>query len=350
MKTQRILPKIGPTHRLAVAWNTWEPGLNGNGSTSGGGAIWTRYLWKQLDRHHNIGVVNISGRPNLVGTNFDAAVFCWRWNFPRGIGYDERADAYEKQMHLLDECYRAGIPIIVHDQDHKIGSDLTHLRSLGAHIYEPSLAPRDGVGSLLFPYPFGRPIAPKMSDYRTRLHSMSYVGNNYERYPQFVEYFGGEKWKTPPTPFYSGDFVQWGPSVWGNWLESSPLRETPERVMRDNPNVHFLGRLDQSMVQEVMAASFATIHFAKPSYNSAGFVTIRWAEAVAAGCIGAIPEEFNTLGQMKELVVSPSTIEAWTDRVVRDYEFRMQLMEMQTDFVLGTMTVAPWASTLRGVK
>lgn len=310
----------------SVGWHTWEPGLQGKMS-SGGGAEWTKFLWKRL-RSAGYEVVDLT-KP-LKGQRIDKAVFCWRWDFNEP-GYEDRHYSYVRQMELIESLHKAGTKIMVHDQDYKMApADLEWLQSLGVGLYEPSILPRPGFSTLHFPYPW---TVSGRAKTKAPYNRLIYIGNNYERYDQMKAYIGGMKRQDQVT-------------VYGNWLERSPLRESPEQVRADFPYVNFGGRLEQSRIMDFLPNFQATIHLAKPEYCKSGFITIRWAEAARAGTIGLIPAEFAPIPLLEELYVSPSQLEEKLERIVHQRDYALELLTLQQDFVEATMRAQDWAFIL----
>jgi hypothetical protein len=317
-----------------ILWHTWEPGLDvdTNLKTSGGGAFWTKYLWKELEQQGHLMVISSPFKekddPRMRIElkdikDVDLVILCWRWLLPSQ--YVERNKYYLNQAAIIAEAIGHNIPIIVHDQDHKI--DPTDLALLLSHknvvLTAPELFPREHFSTLMFPNPY------RLNDWTNldKVVDLTYVGNNYERYEQFKRFFGGSDFNGP---------VQ----VWGNWLEPSPNREAPEKVQADCPSVVFEGRLDQSRVISTLAKSKATIFLAKDSYCERGFVTIRFAEAVAANCPGFIPDEFKCdlhFGRVKSHEDLVNGLKGQTS------EPRLKLMlQEQRRFVSEKMTCWGW--------
>lgn len=282
-----------------ILWHTWEPGLEENEMTSGGGAAWTKFLWKKLEENgYNIYWFDSTAtHPFDKGwqpaVTIDVAVFCWRWKLPDESQYRQRNMIFERQNVLLKWCYENHVPVLIHDQDLKMTpSQRDSIISHGGVIATPSFFPDTNEISLHFPNPYN------ISTYfNNKIDQLVYVGNNYERLDQAVKYihdFSAEV----NTIFY------------GNWIEPGPGRN-PEMVKSLLPHVVFGGRLPQSSILNVLGKAKGTIMLHKEEYGPRGFTTIRWAEAAASSTLPFIPNEFKLPPLYKPLLnrlrVSDST-------------------------------------------
>jgi len=208
--------------------------------------------------------------------------------------YKERNAAFQRQGDLICEGIDHGIPMLIHDGDHKMmGFEIKELQRYPHFILTASeLAPRPGFERLLYPnhhkiYDPHLIRLPFMGE-----HDLIYIGNNYERWDQFLEYIAKPADLGLRTACY------------GNWLDPHPDRQSPKEVKEAAPNVKFLGRISQNIVIEKYFGADCTVHLAKPSYCETGFITMRWAEAASAGTLGFIPREFkHTPERLGECVV-----------------------------------------------
>lgn len=267
-----------------VWWNTYEPALtNDNWKTSAAGGQWTRKVWDYLHLHE-IDVTNVSvdesGDSRLNTAQYyrpDAIVLCWRWPMPN---YPERHAAWALQMNLLEYATTSSIPVLIHDQDMKfdVRNEIEAFRNRGlkALITMPAFYPPKGIYTLHFPNPFDNIATRNVWPKRYRF---GYIGSNYERYDQVYEAWGG-------TNAFGVDA-----HIWGNWLEPSPSRESPEQVKNDFPYVTFHDRIAQTDVLETLSQVMYTYHFCKPEYAKVGFITARWYEAAVAGTLAIVPDE-----------------------------------------------------------
>lgn len=325
---------------MNIYWSTWEPGLSGNQMTSGGGAVWTKYLFEEF---RNAGHFVYS--PNHIFTfesdldshfgKYSVMVFCWRWQFPQEPYYQDRNTVYENQMRLIKFCGDRDIPFIVHDQDLKMTKkDEQFVTSNHGLITEPSFYPPGHRISLHFPNPYPTSI-PTESGGR----GLVYIGNNYERMEQTVKFLGR----------FSEERVV---TVYGNWLEEGKGRATPDEVKRALPLVNFKGRLSQMDVIPVLRNAKATILLHKPEYGPRGFVTIRWAEAAAANIIPFIPQEFRIPLAYQKLLEPLQVIDS--QDLLRKYNsITSQLKEEMIDnfkvLVYRYMSAKPWIQLLERI-
>lgn len=258
------------------------------------------------------------------------------------LDYPERHEKYVHQWQLLTQAQYMDIPVLVHDQDHKISEyDLEKLRKMdNVTIASPQLF-LDGYRSqmsLMYPnFFFSAPIDLRIEN---REWTLSYVGNNYERYEQTVRMYGPLS-RVFPTAF------------WGNWLEpGADGRTDPEIVKKDLPYVEFQGRCDVDMVFKHIADSLATVHLAKASYCQTGFVTMRWAEAAAAGTLAFIPKAFNLPPYWKQLF-DPLIVDNGYEIADRLAAFSLEdignLIQTQRDFVHAMMAPENWVIALKSL-
>jgi hypothetical protein len=266
---------------MNILWHTWEPGLDGDGKTSGGGGAWTKFLFDQFGKagHKTFWFKSHVPRESVdwIPTfDVDVAVFCWRWELPNLPQYEDRNNCYDRQNKLIEWCIRKKIPFLIHDQDLKMTFEARDwITTNGGVIASPSFYPDPGEVVLHYPNPYKfDKVTFQFQDAK-----LVYIGNNYERLEQAIRFL---------VPFSE----KYPTEVYGNWTEDGPGRN-PRTTMGMMPNVNFKGRLDQANVIETMKQTKATILLHKPEYGSRGFVTIRWAEAATAGCLPFIPAEFN---------------------------------------------------------
>lgn len=333
---------------MIIGWSTWEPGLMSPQPTSAGGGAWTRFLFDEFARAgHQVMMLQGEAPGTLKAESLsdldslDVAVICWRWPMPQ---YHDRQMAYEWQMQLIDILGEKKVPIIIHDEDHKMtNADRKFVRKNDAIITAPQFAVTGehwADRSLFFPNPY-RGFEPRL--WPLGDIDFIYIGNNYERFDQVVTYV---------KPLSEARHVEF----YGNWLERGPGRESPDVVTYMLPSVKFMGRLPQHEVIEKLSQANTTMHFSKDSYMKHGFITIRWAEAVAAGVIGFIPygmllpnwylSQFERLGVVPrdglELVKNLEEIEkshTWPD-----------ILGLQREFVDRYMRVDTWLDLVEEVK
>lgn len=186
---------------------------------------------------------------------------------------------YDRQVQLI-EHYKTRCPIIAWDTDHKITAD-DELRWPELLIADPALLPR--------PLTRQRARLPFWSDWNSLISVSSplpiygLVGNNYERDEQFKKYY----FDVQNTVRSKGVQV----SMYGNWLQNSPERQSPQSLISDNPYVSFGHRMNFYDSMHVMNTFICTTHVSKQSYYETGFISPRYFEAVAVGCPALMPEE-----------------------------------------------------------
>lgn len=325
-----------------IAHHSWNPGLTSTDPNSAGTGIVTKAVfdaWRQ--EGHDIAVLQHRDVPDTVVVkdlrDVDVLFLSWRWEMPE---YPHRQYLYESQWQYILEAEGYGIPIIVHDLDHKIsGPDMLKLCMLDTEVVltAPEWFPRPGFRQLMFPFPWtgdptwlrGQWIPPVLS----------YVGNNYERYGQAVRHFNA---------FAAAG---WAVLVWGNWTEAGKDgRMPPERVFSDMPKVSFLGRLGQEEVVPKLSMSVATLMLAKPSYCMSGLMAVRWAEAAQAGALCLTPKEFRVPERLPpglhlgdDIVSHALSLRYMTDDRLTD------LRSAQYDFVRKYARIEPWLDIIREV-
>lgn len=315
----------------------WAPGLNkAKGSTTAGNSVWLSYLIDRLEEADWEVVMLRTDMPGWYANGYlDAIIIMWRWKIP---GYPMRSKLHDVQWEYIQLAHEYGIPILIHDQDHMMtGVEVETLRNTSNVILAaPELRPRTFFRELHYPNPYKlkEPELGKIGD-------LIYIGNNYNRFDEAVEFLGGSAQK--------GLSVK----VYGNWLEKSPGRESPEEVKKAMPKVQFCGRLPQSQIIDEMAKQWATIHLAKPSYYRNGFITIRWAEAAAAGILAFIPERFYLPEYFRQRMAYArvSTGEDIYHRTPWASEFgswhhAYSAIRLQQELVRDTMTFYPWIDML----
>lgn len=327
---------------MKVGWSAYEPGLYGVQKTSTGGAQWTSYLFSEFGKDgHQVVWLGLGDPPpgTIKGkvSDCDVVIVCWRWEMP---DYPERNEAYYRQRDVLDAAAIVGKKVIVHDQDYKISKrDMKTLVSMNAVIARPELVPDRGVKSLIFPNPFEGPIQLSLAE--TKDVDLVYVGNNYERYEQALKFIA---------PFS----MQFSTAMYGNWVESSKNRESPEKVHEDFPCVKFPGRAAQEDVLKILSSAKSSIHLFKPEYGRTGFTTIRWAEAVAAGTPSFVPSTFrlpkDEEKKFKRLGLVVSDGEEMAKRFQHsNHEIRQEQLEAQKDFVKKYMTADRWFEVINEI-
>lgn len=319
-----------------IVWSGWEPSLvGGDALTSAGSASATRYIWDQLYAEGIKVVPAVDESPVLPPLDgVDGVVFYWRWHIP-GERYIQRNNSVKRQWALIRWCHEHGVKFLIHDQDREINYDymVDYIKERGGVITAPLLNPPEGVRRLMYPDPF--PHTRSTVDYDYRNEELVYIGNNYDRYEQFTRLLA---------PAAKLLHVR----MYGNWLEPSAVRQSKEQITQDAPFVKFYDRMPQAGVIDRLEQARYTMHLARPIYCDEGFVTIRWAEAVAAGCLAFIPGEFYPINELKSSYVY--TPEELLERI--SYMKRSGFEEMvaaQRSWVECNMTIEPWLSMIKAL-
>ena len=317
-----------------VGFLYWSPGLIGDFSTADPSWIWLLPLFDLL-KSNDIQPcwldpsTEVEGLVKATVKEVDM-IFCyWRWQLPDTERYRPRNEAYAFQMKALTEAFSSNTPVIVFDGDLKI--DLEQHRWLlqsGARLVMPAFYPLEGYETLFYPM-----VYSEGSYDPTGRNGVVYIGNNYERYDMAVKYMSWPRYS------YKGMSKAMDPkfTIYGNWVDPSPYRESPEQVRADFPNALFPGYLDQRLVIETLAKAKATVHIAKPEYASIGFIALRWFEAVAAGTPAFVPVDWH--------LPCPMNYTYDADSIAFELQRGAAPMRKQFEYqrlMINLMTFVPW--------
>lgn len=225
--------------------------------------------------------------------DLDVLFLEWRWPtwkndrvHPQHIASKYEPDL-DRQRELI-EFYSDKCPIIAWDTDLKITLE-DEERYPGLILADASLETnrlsRDRV-SLPF-WTDWEELLPTAEPYPI----YGYIGNNYERDKEFQWIY-----------FYnSGALRDHGvqTSMYGNWLQTSPERPTPESLIANYPMVNFNHRLNFYDSMAMMNRFICTTHASKPLYYAKKFMSPRYLEALAVNCPALMPLAFgmNLLGR-----------------------------------------------------
>jgi hypothetical protein len=204
----------------------------------------------------------------------------WRWATYKNYGPAKFESDYDRQLELLN-YYHGKIPIVVWDADLKITPD-DEKQWPEMLVVEPTFKPCEFTlprRPLMFWTDFKQLVKP---DYV--LPEYGYIGNNYEREYQFSKYYSNVAKGLRHHGIQS--------KVWGNWLQRSPERLSPEELIKNNKFVSFCDRTSfyESMIK--LSKFICTTHITKDRYSYQGFVTARYFENIVVGTPGMVPEEF----------------------------------------------------------
>lgn len=334
---------------MNIWWNTFEPALtDGNWNTACAGGQWTKALWKSFEDLANTTITNVSvkesgikcptlDQANEGGPPPDVIVLVWRWDM--GDKYPMRTEAWHRQNELLNYALKHKVPVLIHDEDCQWQGGVNDPRADYAEFIAagvpmaltmPAFYPPVGYETLHYPYAF-RDMQHATWD-NTRAYPRGYVGNNYGRYEQAVEWLGGTR-----------------SDVWGNWTDPHPDRQSAEQLAVDfGDGVRFHGRLDQRQLTDVLEQCVTTVHLAKPEYCSYGFLALRWAEAAFAGTLAFIPEEFRLPRSWYQVFPDDQKLFKgdWHDLNYMDrYIFQQRVNEQQL-IIHDTMSHHAWAKRI----
>lgn len=337
-----------------IGIHTWEPGLTTlNLSASSGGASWLSYLMEQIRASGNA-VIWISESPSdfcprsannkmdvkSAMTMCDVIFMPWRWEMP---DYPDRHKLYLEQWDIIENFKGR---IVIHDEDHMIStSDMIKLRNEGVIITSPELFPLPHKDTLHFPNPFVDSVIQPNRAHKTC--DAMYIGNNYGRIHQTKNYLGDLANLTDINVV----------AIYGNWMEKGPGRESPDEVKKMMPNVQFMGRLPNDKTRLTLASAFSTVHLCKPSYANSGFMTMRWAEAAAAGIPGFVPDEFllprpirRKFERARLMVAGAIDVKSSIQAFKESPQLYIDAVETQREFVKEKMTIGPMIEILTSVE
>jgi hypothetical protein len=168
-------------------------------------------------------------------------------------------------------------------------------------------------------------------------YNYTYVGNNYDRDPQFKKYY------TMPSHALRLRGVQ--TKVWGNWLERSPERRDPSNLLRENPNIAFGHRLAYKEIFGIINNSVAVTHITRDDYTPYGNITMRFTEAIQAGVVSLIPYEYvhaRPVGLKEFLVNDPEdVVRAVTRLASTSVEERVEIIGQQEQALRKVVDFSP---------
>ena len=215
----------------------------------------------------------------------------------------------DRQIELLD-YYHGKIPIVAWDTDLKMTPE-DEKRWPMMIIADPTLEPKSFTRKrvrLTFWSNF-KPILPASEG----TYEFGYIGNNYERDEMFQKYY------STPSKWLRRRGVQ--TTVHGNWLQKSPERISPDKLIMSHPHIAFGKRVSFFESMQLLNSMIATVHITKTRYAKQGFVSPRYLENIALNTPALVPGEFlvpNLLG--KNWCVSDSL--HVIDKVVKLRHFR----------------------------
>ena len=215
-----------------------------------------------------------SGFPDI-----DLLFIEWRWPTYKNSGENPQEPDLIRQNELLS-YYHGKIPIVVWDCDHKVTDD-DERRWPHVRFADPSLRPKEMFATrdrLMFWTDWKAVMNPAQTSFE-----YGYIGNNYERDEQFGEYYGA------CASALRGVGIQ--TTVCGNWLQKSPEREDPSKLISRWRNVAFGQRMGFKESMQRLNSFIVTCHISKPDYSTRGFVSPRFLENIAFGTPAIVPAE-----------------------------------------------------------
>ena len=197
---------------------------------------------------------------------------------------DHQPSRYEpdldRQLEILKH-YHGKVPIIVWDTDLKITPEFEKQWPeviIADPSFETNRLTRD------------RLSIPFWTDFKELILTaepypiLGYVGNNYERNDEFQKYYFNLK--------QDARIMGIQISMYGNWLQRSPERQSPESLISNHREVAFNHRMNFYDSMVMMNRFICTTHVSKPRYYETGFMSPRYLEALAVNCPALVPKAF----------------------------------------------------------
>jgi hypothetical protein len=244
----------------------------------------------------------------------------WRWPTYKNSG-DKKVEPDLGRQNALLNHYHGKIPVVIWDCDYKVTPEDEEKWPL-AIIADPAFDPRNLTRKrerLMFWSDWKSIFNPAETSFE-----YGYVGNNYERPEAFKRFYSS------PASELRNIGIQ--TSIYGNWLEKSPERESPSILIATCPNVAFGTRLNFFESMKRLNSFICTTHITKPEYARRGFVSPRYLENVAVGTPSLVPSEFlmsNLLGQDWIVTTSKHVVELVSHISNLSYQDRVSLVEEQ---------------------
>ena len=204
----------------------------------------------------------------------------WRWPTYKNSGPQKFEYDLDRQTELLD-YYHDRIPIIVWDTDLKMTQE-DEERWPRMIVADPTFNPYT-LSTTRVRLPFWSDFKP-LFDAENDPIEFGYVGNNYEREAMFQKYYSDAS-----VPLRHEGIQT---KVWGNWLQRSPERESPEELIRCHPHIAFSDRVSFRESMTILNRFICTVHITKPSYATQGFCSPRYLENIVTNTPALVPEEF----------------------------------------------------------
>lgn len=217
---------------------------------------------------------------DLEFPDIDVLFIEWRWPTYKNHGPNKTESDLDRQNELLAH-YHGKIPVVIWDCDYKV-TEADELAWPLAIIADPAFEPRKLTRPrqrLMFWTDWKRllPVTATSFEY-------GYVGNNYERPEAFENYYSKA----------AGELRHFGiqTTVHGNWLEVSPERESPQKLISSHSQVAFAPRLNFYDSMKRLNSFICTTHITKPEYARRGFASPRYLENIVCNVPALVPNEF----------------------------------------------------------
>ena len=212
--------------------------------------------------------------------DIDLVYMEWRWAMPgKNTGPNCPDSDLARQEEILLHCTKKNIPVVVFDTDKKMTIEEARTWSCIVDIGEPAIEPDCWKSSLFWATDFD----PLFSVSKSPTRNYTYLGNNYERLDQFRKYYGD-----PSSNLRFAKGIQ--TMAYGNWIDHSIDRETPEQIMNAFPFVGFGGRKSYYEGMKAISESVCTTLLAKNEYYESGFIASRVYEPILCGTPMLIPD------------------------------------------------------------
>ena len=198
---------------------------------------------------------------------FDVLFLEWRWPIEgrntTACGQPGHTCDLHRQQALLDHYTAAGLPTLIWDKDCQLPPDDPWRSHPHVTVLEPALHPHPGAHSFRFPIADADldALDPEALALEPRIRSLIYIGNQYDRDPDFDRFFA-------PAAHDVEHLVA------GKW----------ERTQRW-PHVAFVGRVPFTTVAHLYRQTTCPVLLLPERYARRGHMTQRLFEAVLAGCL-----------------------------------------------------------------
>ena len=241
----------------------------------------------------------------------------WRWKTYKNSGPTKFEPDYDRQQQLL-EHYHGKVPMVIWDLDLKLTAE-DELTWRQAIIADASLRP--------VPLTRPRTVFTIWSDFKEILPvsagslEFGYVGNNYERREQLEKYY------VEPSKSLRELGIQ--TKLWGNWLQRSPERASPEELISQYPYLALCDRVGLYESMQILNRFITVVHITKEQYAVQGHVPARYFESLAVRTPALVPSEHafsNILGKKWRVASAADVIDRVRYLKTCSVEDRLQIV------------------------